>query len=72
MRSFRRPALRRFLQVALGPALLCLWYAAGALGILNARLIPLLDATFAATWIALTQGTMIYDRTLGFRRDNWV
>jgi hypothetical protein len=65
--------LRRFLQVALGPALLlCLWYAEGALGILNARLIPLLDATFAATWIALTQGTMIYDRTLGCRRDNSV
>ena len=69
---FKSPALSRFLQIALGPALvLCLWYAAGALGILNTRLIPPPDATFATTWIALTQGTMIYDLTQTLGRVLW-
>lgn len=72
LRWFKSPALSRFLQVALGPALvLCLWYAAGALGILNTRLIPPPDATFATTWIALTQGTMIHDLTQTLGRVLW-
>ena len=62
--SNRRPALRQALQVALGPVLLFgVWYAAGALGILNPRLIPLPDAVLATTWTAITQGTMINDIT---------
>ena len=68
LRWFKSPALSRFLQIALGLALvLSLWYVAGALGILNTRLIPPPDATFATTWIALTQGTMVHDlmQTLG-------
>jgi NitT/TauT family transport system permease protein len=72
LRWFKRPAYGRFLQVALGPALvLFLWYAAGALGLLNTRLIPPPDATFVTTWIALTQGTMIYDLTQTLGRVLW-
>ena len=58
------PRYVRFLQIALGPViLLVLWYAAGALGILNTRLIPPPDAVFATTWTAMTQGTMVNDLT---------
>jgi ABC-type nitrate/sulfonate/bicarbonate transport system permease component len=58
------PPWRQVLQIALGPViLLALWYAAGKLGILNPRLIPPPDAVFAATWTAITQGTMINDLT---------
>jgi ABC-type nitrate/sulfonate/bicarbonate transport system permease component len=72
LRWFKRLALSRFLQVALGPALvLFLWYAASALGFLNTRLVPPPDATFATTWIALTQGTMIYDLTQTLGRVLW-
>ena len=61
-RWYDRPGFRRFLQVALGPVLLFgLWYAAGALGLLNVRLIPPPGATLATTWVALTEGTMLYD-----------
>ncbi|HZQ15040.1 MAG TPA: ABC transporter permease [Pseudolabrys sp.] len=59
---------RRPLQIAVGPILLFgLWYAAGALGLLNTRLIPTPGATLETTWLALTEGTMLYDlmRTLG-------
>jgi ABC-type nitrate/sulfonate/bicarbonate transport system permease component len=57
-------ALRQVFQIAVGPMLLlALWYIAGALGILNPRLIPPPDAVFAATWTAITQGTMINDLT---------
>jgi ABC-type nitrate/sulfonate/bicarbonate transport system permease component len=60
--SSKRSALRHVLQIALGPAILFgLWYAAGALGILNPRLIPPPGAVFATTWTAITQGTMIND-----------
>jgi ABC-type nitrate/sulfonate/bicarbonate transport system permease component len=53
---------RRLAQVATGPILLFgVWYAAGALGLLNTRLIPPPDATIATTWTALTEGTMLYD-----------
>jgi NitT/TauT family transport system permease protein len=58
---------RRLLAVATGPALLFgLWYLAGLLGILNTRLIPTPADTLATTWLALTEGTMLYDlmRTL--------
>jgi ABC-type nitrate/sulfonate/bicarbonate transport system permease component len=57
-------ALWQALQIALGPVLLFgVWYAAGTLGILNPRLIPLPDAVLATTWTAITQGTMINDIT---------
>ena len=60
--SSKRQALRHVVQVAIGPVLLFgLWYAAGALGVLNPRLIPLPDAVFASTWTAITHGTMIND-----------
>lgn len=58
---------RRLVQIATGPVLLFgLWYVAGATGLLNPRLIPTPAATIETTWIALTQGTMLYDlvRTL--------
>ena len=72
LRWFKRPAFSRFLQVALGPVLLLfIWYAASALGLLNARLIPSPGATFTATWIALTQGTMVYDLTQTLGRVLW-
>jgi NitT/TauT family transport system permease protein len=58
----RSSTWRRLLQIATGPVLLFgLWYAAGALGLLNTRLIPPPDATLATTWTALTEGTMLYD-----------
>jgi ABC-type nitrate/sulfonate/bicarbonate transport system permease component len=64
MESHKLPALRQVLQIALGPVIvLVLWYAAGALGILNTRLIPPPDAVFATTWTAITHGTMINDLT---------
>jgi ABC-type nitrate/sulfonate/bicarbonate transport system permease component len=66
--SSGRPALRQVLQIALGPAIMVgVWYAAGALGILNPRLIPPPGAVFTTTWTAITQGTMINDvtQTLG-------
>lgn len=62
-----RSAWQRFLTVATGPVLLFgLWYAAGALDLLNTRLIPTPQATIETTWLALTNGTMLYDliRTL--------
>jgi sulfonate transport system permease protein len=72
LRWFKSPVFSRFLQVAVGPAIvLCLWYAAGALGVLNTRLIPPPAATFATTWIALTQGTMLYDLTQTLGRVLW-
>jgi ABC-type nitrate/sulfonate/bicarbonate transport system permease component len=58
----RSAIFHRFLQIASGPILLFgLWYLAGALGILNTRLIPPPGATLSTTWIALTEGTMLYD-----------
>jgi ABC-type nitrate/sulfonate/bicarbonate transport system permease component len=55
---------RRLLQVITGPLLLFgLWYISGALGILNTRLIPTPSDTIQTTWIALTEGTMLYDLT---------
>jgi NitT/TauT family transport system permease protein len=68
LESNKSPALRQVLQIALGPLILVvIWYAAGALGILNPRLIPPPDAVFTTTWTAITQGTMINDlmETLG-------
>ena len=68
MESNKFPALRQVLQIALGPLILvAIWYAAGALGLLNPRLIPPPDAVFTTTWTAITQGTMINDvmQTLG-------
>ena len=58
------PALGQILQIALGPVILIgVWYVAGKIGILNPRLIPPPDAVFAATWTAITQGTMVNDLT---------
>jgi NitT/TauT family transport system permease protein len=48
-----------------------LWYVAGALGLLNPRLIPPPAAILTATWSALTQGTMIYDLTQTLYRVLW-
>jgi ABC-type nitrate/sulfonate/bicarbonate transport system permease component len=60
----KRSLLQRIVQIALGPVLvLVLWYGAGQLGILNPRLIPPPGAVFAATWTALTEGTMLFDLT---------
>lgn len=55
---------KRFVTVATGPVLLFgLWYLAGALGLLNTRLIPTPQATLETTWHALTEGTMLHDLT---------
>lgn len=67
VKPLRSSRWRRLLSVATGPVLLFgLWYLAGLLGILNTRLIPAPADTIATTWLALTDGTMLYDlmRTL--------
>jgi ABC-type nitrate/sulfonate/bicarbonate transport system permease component len=64
-----RTSARHVLQVVTGPILLFgVWYVAGALGILNTRLIPTPNDTVMTTWIALTDGTMLHDLVSTLRR----
>jgi NitT/TauT family transport system permease protein len=48
-----------------------IWYAAGVVGLLNTRLIPTPEDTLQTTWIALTEGTMVYDLTRTLIRVLW-
>jgi len=69
MSSLRLAPWRRILQVITGPILLFgIWYLAGALGLLNTRLIPSPSDTIQTTWIALNDGSMLHDLVSTLRR----
>lgn len=60
---------RRILQIVTGPVLLFgIWYIAGAIGVLNTRLIPTPNDTVMTTWFALIDGTMLHDLVSTLRR----